>query len=75
MDEKIDKLTPEEPVGFNKRSLQNTIFLIETKINEIIDAVNLLLEESDDDMDEDDIEEEETPIKLSDIHLKKPKKK
>lgn len=74
MNEEIEKLNPEELVQFNKKSIQNAFFLIETKINEIIDTINAMVEESDQDLDDDD-EDDEIPVKLSDLNPAKPPKK
>lgn len=73
MGEDIEKLNPEELVQFNKKAIQNAIFLIETKINEIIDVVNTLSEEPE--LDDEDDDEVETPIRLTDINPAKPRKK
>lgn len=72
--EKIEKLEPNELVQFNKKAIQYAFFLIETKINEIIDTINAMAEEPDQDLEDDD-EDDEIPVKLSDLNPAKPPKK
>jgi len=66
---------PEETVSFNIDSIGKRIYLIETKINEIIEVLNALMEPEDHDDEDDEDDGNMIPIKFSDVNPQKPSKK
>lgn len=76
MEDKIESLDVSQPLtGFNRNALEHEIRVLRMKMNEIIEAVNDLMEPPyTDDLDEDDEDEDEEDVALSLSDIQFPKK-